>query len=799
MVEGMSMREAARVFGLHRDTVRKMLAYSVPPSYRRQTPPRRPKLEPFTGVIDRILEDDLRRPRKQRHTAKRIFERLRDEYGLDGGYTTVKDYVREHRRQTREMFVPLSHPPGHAQCDFGEALVVIGGVERKAHCFVIDLPHSDGCFVKAYPAETTEAFLDGHVSAFSFLGGVPRSILYDNTRLAVAKILGDGRRQRTRAFTELQSHYLFEDRFGRPGKGNDKGKVEGLVGYVRRNFLVPVQPFESFDALNAYLERRCLERMDRKLRGHMETIGQRMERDLDALLPLPSVAYDACEKQAGRVSSLSLVRYKTNDYSVPVAYGYRDVLVRGYVDEVVISCGSEVIAKHPRSYELDDFVYDPIHYLPLLEKKTGALDQAAPLQGWALPEEFGTLRRLLESRMGRRGKREYVQVLRLLETFSQQEVHAAVKDALRLGAISFDAVKHLLLCRLEGRPPRLDLELYPYLPRVRVSTTSAGDYLTLLSGEGGMNHRSTLLLEHHLKELKLPSFLREYGKMAAQCAAEGVDHPQYLLRLAELELIDRHQRMVERRIRAARFPAVKSLDTFDFPAIPSLNKSLVMELARCEYIQRRENIIAVGNSGTGKTHVALGLGLAACQRGMSVGFTTAAALVHEMMEARDERRLLNLQRQLSRLNLLIIDELGFVPLSTTGAELLFEVFSQRYERGSILVTTNLPFDEWTEVFGSERLTGALLDRLTHHVHILEMNGESYRLKRSRENAAAQAPDESDHPEAVPEAVLTHPPSLLPACLCDTSTEQLARTFTLANDLSGGTLLLRPTGMFCRRP
>ena len=255
-----------------------------------------------------------------------------------------------------------------------------------------------------------------------------------------------------------------------------------------------------------------------------------------------------------------------------------------------------------------------------------------------------------------------------------------------------------------------------------------------------MNDRSTLLLEHHLKELKLPSFLREYGKMAALCAAEGVDHPQYLLRLAELELIDRHQRMVERRIRAARFPAVKSLDTFDFPAIPSLNKALVMELARCEYIQRRENVIAVGNSGTGKTHVALGLGLAACQRGMSVGFT-AAALVHELMEARDERRLLNLQRQLSRLNLLIIDEMGFVPLSRTGAELLFEVFSQRYERGSILVTTNLPFDEWTEVFGSERLTGALLDRLTHHVHILEMNGDSYRLRRSRENAPSQAPDE----------------------------------------------------------
>ena len=320
------------------------------------------------------------------------------------------------------------------------------------------------------------------MSALAFLGGVPQGILYDNTRLAVAKILGDGRRQRTRAFTELQSHYLFEDRFGRPGKGNDKGKVEGLVGYMRRNFLVPIPSFESFEALNAFLERRCLERMDARLRGHTETIGQRMERDLDALLPLPPVAYDACDKQASRVSSLSLVRYRTNDYSVPVAYGYRDVLVRGYVDEVVISCGTEVVASHPRSYERDDFVYDPVHYLPLLERKTGALHQAAPLHGWNLLEEFGALRRLLESRMGRRGKREFVQVLRLLETFYLEEVHTAVKGALNLGAISFDAVKHLVLCRLEGRPPRLDLELYPYLPRVMVSTTSARDYMSLLSG-----------------------------------------------------------------------------------------------------------------------------------------------------------------------------------------------------------------------------------------------------------------------------------------------------------------------------
>lgn len=246
-----------------------------------------------------------------------------------------------------------------------------------------------------------------------------------------------------------------------------------------------------------------------------------------------------------------------------------------------------------------------------------------------------------------------------------------------------------------------------------------------------MNENPQLLLSHHLKALKLPTFLREYDKVAQQCATEGLDHPQYLLRLSELELIYRERRMVERRIREARFPTVKSLDSFDFTALPTLNKASVNELARCEYIMRRENIIALGNSGTGKTHIALGLGLAACQKGLSVGFITASALVHELLEARDDKRLLRLQKQLAGYKLLIIDELGFVPLSKTGAELLFEVFSQRYERGSILVTTNLPFDEWTEVFGSERLTGALLDRLTHHVNILEMNGDSYRLNQSK--------------------------------------------------------------------
>ena len=481
-VDGLSERAAARLFGIDRKTVAKILKHSVPPGYRRSKLPARPKLDPFLPIIDQILEADRALPKKQRHTAQRIFERLRDEHGFTGGITIVTDYVREKKRRTQEVFVPLAHPPGHAQVDFGEALGEIGGVRCKLHYFAMALPHSDAFFIKAYPTETMEAFCDGHVSAFAFFGGVPLSILYDNTTLAVAKILGDGTRKRTITFSELQSHYLFEDRFGRPGKGNDKGNVEGVIGFGRRNFLVPTPRFESFEALNAWLEEQCLKRQDAVLRGHSETIGERLLRDLDALMVLPPTPYDACEKVSTRATSISMVRYRGNDYSVPVAYAHHEVQVRGYVGEVVIGAGTEVIARHRRSYGKADMIFDPLHFLPLLEQKVGALDQAAPLQGWDLPQEFATLRRLLEARMGKPGKREYVQILRLLETFEMDHVHGAVRQALDLGAIGYDAVKHLVLCRIERRPPRLDLDIYPYLPRARVETTKPASYLSLMSG-----------------------------------------------------------------------------------------------------------------------------------------------------------------------------------------------------------------------------------------------------------------------------------------------------------------------------
>lgn len=251
-----------------------------------------------------------------------------------------------------------------------------------------------------------------------------------------------------------------------------------------------------------------------------------------------------------------------------------------------------------------------------------------------------------------------------------------------------------------------------------------------------------ILLGHHLKQLKLPTIARECQKEARIAADSNQDHLQYLSRLVELECIDRERRLIERRVKAAKFPATKTIDRYDFSVIPSVNQPLIRQLARCEWIDRRENTLLLGNSGTGKTHLALGLALAACQRGYRVLWCSVATLVHEMLEANDERQLLRLQKSIARSQLLILDELGYVPLSKTGAELLFEIISARYEVGATCITSNLPFDEWTSVFGCDRLTGALLDRLTHHVHIITCNGDSYRLadakRRSKNNKTDNA-------------------------------------------------------------
>ena len=309
---------------------------------------------------------------------------------------------------------------------------------------------------------------------------------------AAVWILGDGRRKRTRVFSAiLESHYLFSQLVS----ALSPAKAVATIGIGGRSLVGSSPPdtspcrtprFPSWEAFNEQLEAQCLNNRKRRLRRHTETIEERFKRDRQALLPLPPTPYDACDKRTTRVTSLSLVRYRANDYSVPTRYGHRQVLLKGYVDEIVLCCGSEEIARHRRSYEREELIFDPLHYLALLERKTNALDQAAPLAGWELPEQFTCLRRLLEARLGMPGKREYVQVLRLLEDFRFEHVAAAVRQACELGAaIGLDAVRHLVLCRIEQRPPRLDLTKYPHLPAAQVEQTSAADYLALLAQGGG--------------------------------------------------------------------------------------------------------------------------------------------------------------------------------------------------------------------------------------------------------------------------------------------------------------------------
>ena len=481
LVDKMSRRGAARYFGIDRKTVDKMLVLSAPPPHGRKGRTFSRKLEGLTDFIEQILIDDRTVHAKQRHTVVRIFERLRDERGFTGGETIVREYVAVQKRRTREVFVPLSHRPGHALVDFGDAYAIIDGQQVRHHYFCMDLPHSDAPFFKTYPGEVAEAFCDGHVEAFAFFGGVPQSILYDNTKLAVAKILGDGTRSRSQMFSALQSHYLFEDKFGRPGKGNDKGKVEGLVGYVRRHFMVPLPVAPDFDPLNVGFRESCVARQAAVLRGQTLSIGERLKADVAAFMPLPAVPFDPCHIVTGRASSMSLVRYRTNDYSVPTAYAHQDVVIKGYVERVDIICRGERVASHRRSYGREDFIADPLHYLALIERKPRSLDQAAPLDGWVWSKDMLRLRRLMEARGGKEGKREFIGVLRLCEAHRQADVEWAVTRALDMGAISFDAVKMIVLAKLERRPVRLDMSLYPYLPRATVAATDPASYMQLLS------------------------------------------------------------------------------------------------------------------------------------------------------------------------------------------------------------------------------------------------------------------------------------------------------------------------------
>lgn len=482
LVHGESKRSILRETGMHWRTLEKILAHSQPPGYRRNKPRPRPKIGPFEPRIEQILKDDVQLPKKQRHTAKRIWERLRDEDGYTGGYTAVKEAVRRIRQTRQEVFVPLKHPPGEAQVDFGHALARVGGELRLVPFFVMTLPHSDAFFVAAFERECTETFWEGHVRAFDFFEKVPKRITYDNTSIAVSMIVGSRERRLTRGFLELQSHYLFDHHFCRVARGNEKGVVEGLVKYARLNFMVPVPRVRDFEELNEYLKESCRNDLRRRLRGKTQAKAELLVEDQAAMLPLPPVPFEAARTVDTGACSLSLVRFDRNDYSVPVRCAHRPVVVKGLAWEVVIHAEGREVARHRRIWDKEKVLFEPVHYLALLERKPGALDHALPLDRWELPECFGILRRRLEAKDEGEGTREYIRVLRLLEKHSLKALRQAVEKALKHGATTRDAVALFLYPGEEQRTQSFNLDGHPHLKRVIVQAPNLRVYAQLLGG-----------------------------------------------------------------------------------------------------------------------------------------------------------------------------------------------------------------------------------------------------------------------------------------------------------------------------
>lgn len=476
----LSKRAACRQYDLSWHTLAKILTHDQPPGYRRKGPRRKPKLEPFLPIIHEILQQDGQAPRKQRHTAWRIFERLRAEHGFTGGYTIVKDAVRAWKRSHQEVFLPLVHPPGESQVDFGEAIVKLGGQETKVALFVMTLPYSGAIFVQAFPRECTETFLEGHRQAFAFFSGVPRRISYDNSAIAVIKVLQGRERKLTKEFLRLQSHYLFQEHFCLVRRANEKGHVERLLGYARRNFLVPVPEVASLVALNEALAERCRMDLEHRTRGKSGSKGELLVEDRAAFLPLPKQPFEARRIEQASADSQSLVRFDTNSYSIPVKYAHRQITVVATVDEVRLVYEDRLVARHPRCWQKEQYLFEPVHYLALLERKPGGFDHARPLENWQLPECFGLLRRRLEAEYGGPGTRAFIRVLRLLEWYRLAQLTDAVEYALDIDVIDPDSIRVIVEYRSQGPVELFSLDGRPELARVRVETTDVSAYQSLL-------------------------------------------------------------------------------------------------------------------------------------------------------------------------------------------------------------------------------------------------------------------------------------------------------------------------------
>jgi len=484
-IEHKSIRQIHRETGCHRRTIRNALSDVLVPQYSLKESRPEPVLSPVKGIIDQWLKEDEKQPLKQRHTAKRIYERLKAEYGFLGVEPTIRKYIGQVPRELHsEVFIPLSYAPGQTtQVDFGEAHAIIGGRQTKSQLFCMKLGYSKQPVAVAMPNQSQESFFEGHVRAFTFLGGVPKEIVYDNLKTAVKKVLQGRDRQEQSSFVAFRSHYLFESRFCNPGEAHEKGLVEGLVGYARRNWMVPIPEYDIYDDLNAYLWERCKAEGARRLRGMEMTIGEALA------IELPSEHFPCYTLHPASANGFGLVTFQTNRYSVPVGRVHEARWLRAFSGRVEITNGHQILAVHPRCYEGDQDILEPLHYLPLLEQRPGAFDQAKPIVQWqqSWPGVYNRyLAALREHLSGSQATREFIRVLRLHEDYPEAVIAKAMEESLICHCYDADSFKQLVMRLTEpGRPPALPQEAVASCLSVQpVQWPDLSDFDQLLPGGG---------------------------------------------------------------------------------------------------------------------------------------------------------------------------------------------------------------------------------------------------------------------------------------------------------------------------